>query len=214
MLLATFVSVFLLWLQQGLNALAGALLLCLLVVTLWLLAKNSTQQLQEDVSEMSQAQSAANSTIKYVLLTLIALVFLLLSAQLLVYAATNLARLAGLSELVIGLTIVAIGTSLPELAAAMAAALKKQTDVILGNIIGSNIFNLLAVLPLPALFGGFIIEQSTLQVDVTLMLLLAVSLPILACCHRQRLLARFAGGVFLSSYVAYLFYLGVQHLND
>ena len=105
-------------------------------------------QLDSEIAEL-----ATLSKRKGLLFTLLGLGLLLVSAELLVYAAINVAVLLGISELIIGLTVVAIGTSLPELAATIGAAIKKHEDIAVGNIIGSNILNITAVLCIPALLG-------------------------------------------------------------
>ncbi len=102
------------------------------------------------------------------------LVILLLSSSLLVWAASSIASALGISELVIGLTVVALGTSLPELATSITSALKGHDDLALGNIVGSNILNLLAVLPLPGLISPSTIEESVLWRDCGTMLLLTL----------------------------------------
>ena len=88
---------------------------------------------------------------KAVLTLILSLVFLLLSSELLVWAVVKIAHRMGVSELIIGLTVVAIGTSLPELVVSVTSAVKGETDLAIGNIVGSNIFNMLAVLAIPCL---------------------------------------------------------------
>ncbi|MBF0255151.1 MAG: calcium/sodium antiporter [Gammaproteobacteria bacterium] len=109
-------------------------------------------------------------------LFIIGLVGLLLGSRLLVWGAVNIATAMGVSDLVIGLTIVAIGTSLPELAASVTSALKGEHEIAIGNVIGSNIFNLLTVLPVPGLIapGGFDAEAFSRDVPVMLALTIAV----------------------------------------
>lgn len=97
------------------------------------------------------------------------LALLIGSSRLLVWGATDIAARVGVSELVIGLTVVAVGTSLPELAATMASALKRHTDIAIGNIIGSNLFNLLAVMPIPGLLDPMIISENVIHRDFPIM---------------------------------------------
>lgn len=101
--------------------------------------------------------------------TVVGLILLLVSSNLLVYGATNIASMFGVSDLVIGLTIVAIGTSLPELAATLSSARKGETDLAVGNIVGSNLFNTLAVLPIPALVQPLKIPEGVLERDIWVM---------------------------------------------
>lgn len=106
----------------------------------------------------------------------IGLVVLLASSRLLVWAAVDLAQMLGVSDLVIGLTIVAVGTSLPELAASIMAALKKEDDLAVGNIVGSNTFNTLAVLGLPGIIAPGAFPPEVLTRDIPIMVLLTLLL--------------------------------------
>ena len=102
--------------------------------------------------------------------TALGLVGLPLGADLLVDGATAIARQFGVSETVIGLTLVAVGTSLPELATTLMAAIRKQADVALGNVIGSNMFNLLAIIGIASLFGDIPVDEQFLRFDLWVML--------------------------------------------
>ena len=126
-------------------------------------------------------------------------------ARLLVDGAIELAANAGVSEAVIGLTVVAIGTSLPELVTAVIAALKKQGDVAFGNIIGSNIYNVLGILGVTALVEPIPVPPEILRVDIWVMLGASVLLVVFAATNRR--FERWEGGVALALYVAYVGYL-------
>ncbi|MDF0597784.1 calcium/sodium antiporter [Psychromarinibacter halotolerans] len=130
------------------------------------------------------------------------LVGLPLGAQLLVDSAVNIATAWGVSETVIGLTLVAIGTSLPELATTVAAALRRQADVALGNVIGSNLFNLLFILGVASLFGDIPVDASFLRLDLWVML--AASVVLAPTVIRRKDMGRMAGIVLSLLYVAYL----------
>jgi cation:H+ antiporter len=137
----------------------------------------------------------------------VGLVLLVVGGRWLVAGGSDLARLVGLSELVIGLTIVAAGTSLPELATSLSATWRGERDIAAGNAIGSNIFNLLLVLGVGALVapGGLAISPAALRFDLPVMVAVAVAcLPIVASGH---LIARWEGLLFLVYYGAYLTYL-------
>jgi cation:H+ antiporter len=130
------------------------------------------------------------------------LVALLLGAHFTVTGAVAIARVAGVSEAVIGLTLIAIGTSLPELAASLVAAWRGQAEIAIGNVIGSNIFNLLLVLgatatlrPIPLPVGG--------ATDLAVLSLLSVALWVV-CATRERRIIRVEGAFLLTLYVAYL----------
>jgi cation:H+ antiporter len=135
------------------------------------------------------------------------LVFLVAGSKILLEGATGLARSMGVSELLIGLTIVAAGTSLPELATSVLAAMRGERDIAVGNVVGSNIFNLLSVLGLSAIIvpGGIPVAEGALSFDIPIMTAVAVAcLPIF---FRRHLIARWEGGVFVSYYVAYTLFL-------
>lgn len=114
------------------------------------------------------------------------LALLIGSSRLLVWGATDIALRVGVSDLIIGLTVVAVGTSLPELAATLASALKRHTDIAIGNIIGSNLFNLLAVMPIPGLLNPLPISESVIQRDYPVMIGATVLLAIVIYAGSRR----------------------------
>jgi cation:H+ antiporter len=135
------------------------------------------------------------------------LALLVLGADWLVGAAVSFARVMGVSDLVIGLTVVAVGTSMPEIATSLIAALRGQRDIAVGNVVGSNLFNLLAVLGAAGLVStsGLSVPDAARNFDLWVMLAVAFAcLPILLT---GREIARWEGGVFLGYYAAYLLYL-------
>ena len=135
------------------------------------------------------------------------LVLLVLGSQWLVSAAITIATAMGVSELVIGLTIVAAGTSMPEVATSVTAAIRGQRDIAVGNVVGSNIFNLLAVLGLTAMVapGGLPVSDAAIHFDFPVMLAVAVAcLPIFFVGYT---IQRWEGAMFLGYYVAYTAYL-------
>ncbi|MEM9603783.1 MAG: calcium/sodium antiporter [Pseudomonadota bacterium] len=134
---------------------------------------------------------------------------LLVSSRLLVSGAEELARIAGLSELVIGLTIIAIGSSLPELAASLAAAARGRADMALGNVVGSNVFNSLAVLAIPALIAPGALEGAVAWRDLPLTVVLTATLLWL-CARKSHRIHRLEGALLLLIYCGYLGYLGWQ----
>lgn len=132
----------------------------------------------------------------------IGLVALPLGGQVLVSGATDIARNLGISEAVIGLTLVAIGTSLPELAASLASALRGRADMALGNVIGSNIFNILSILGVTALVGTLPVPEQMLNRDLWIMLATALlPAPFLFLGWP---LGRLAGAGFLAAYGLYV----------
>jgi len=142
-----------------------------------------------------------------VALVLGGLALLVLGADWLVSAAVVFAKMMGVSDLVIGLTVVAIGTSMPEIATSLIAALRGQRDIAVGNVVGSNIFNLLAVLGAAGVVSasGLDVPEAARNFDLWVMLTVAFAcLPILLT---GREIARWEGAVFLGYYAAYLLYL-------
>ena len=137
------------------------------------------------------------------------LVGLVFGADLLVTGAINVARGFGISEAVIGLTLVAVGTSLPELATAVVSALRRQTDVIIGNVIGSNIFNTLCILGATATVTPVPIDPRFSGTDIPVML--GVFLLVTLLLLRRRPLRRWLGLFMLAAYVAYIALLFVAN---
>ena len=128
---------------------------------------------------------------------------LLLGAGYLIASSSAVARALGIGDLVIGLTIVAAGTSLPEVATSVVATIRNQRDIAIGNVVGSNVFNILAILGLTAILvpGGLSVDASVLAFDLPVMVAVAVAcLPIFFTGFR---IARWEGALFLAGYVAY-----------
>lgn len=140
--------------------------------------------------------------IAFVLLGLVSLVF---GGRWLVDGAVGIARFAGLTERVIGLTVVAIGTSAPELAASLAAARRGETDIAIGNILGSNIFNLLAILGITATILPIQVPTESVRIDVWWML--ATSFVLLPLMRTRMRIGRREGLVLVGSYAIYLYFL-------
>ena len=143
------------------------------------------------------------------------LVVLILSSKLLVWGAVLVAEELGISELVIGLTIVAVGTSLPELAATIASALRGHTEIAMGNIIGSNLFNLLAVMAIPGIVGGQVLDPDAISRDYASMAALTFFLAVAIFVSSKRsksvpkeaYIGRVLGAVLVSSYALYYYFL-------
>ncbi len=135
---------------------------------------------------------------------IVGLIMLPVSAHFMVDSAVEIARYFGMSELMIGLTIIALGTSLPELAASIAGVLKGEDDLALGNIIGSNIFNLLAVLAMPGLIAPGLIDENVASRDIFAMLIVTVLLLLFSFNLRgTRSINRWEGGALVACYIGY-----------
>ncbi len=174
------------------------------------MAQRKPQQVPEDPA---LAQLPAPRVPRQLLLMAAGLAMLVFGARWLVQAATATAAALGLSELVIGLTVVAIGTSLPEIATSVMAAVRGQRDLAVGNIVGSNIFNLLLVLGGTALVAsdGVAVAPAALRFDLPVMTAVAVAcLPIFFTGHS---IQRWEGALFLAYYAAYTAYLLMAAAN-
>ncbi len=130
---------------------------------------------------------------------------LFVGASLLIDAATEIAQSFGISEAVIGLTIVAIGTSLPELATSVVAAFRRHAEVALGNVVGSNIFNILGILGITAVVTPMPVDAGMASFDIPLMLAVSVALALLIRFAGQ--ISRLVGLVMLALYAGYIWYL-------
>ncbi len=161
------------------------------------------------VVELETEIPADMSTGAALLWALLGLVILIASSRLLVWGAVEVAQSFGVSDLIIGLTIVAIGTSLPELAASVMSALKGEDDMAVGNVLGSNMFNLLAVLALPGLILPSTLDAAVMQRDFPVMIGLTIALFVMAYGFRgPGRINRIEGGLLLAAFVAYMAWLG------
>lgn len=187
----------------------GILLVLLLVLYLLFLFRQSRQNVTAD-SEAIEAEVASGWDRHWsaqIGLVAVGLFLLVTGADWLVSSAVSFAQSMGISSLVIGLTVVAVGTSLPEIATSLLAAIRGQRDIAVGNVIGSNIFNLLAVLGISSTVSdwGIPVSLAALTFDLPVMVAVAAAcLPILFSGHR---IARWEGGLFFAYYAAYTVYL-------
>jgi cation:H+ antiporter len=201
-------------LDKRISSFDAAVLFALLVAyTAFLIvqSRRETKAAQEDLaSEFEPAKTGAwdsklPAQIGLIVAGLAALVF---GSDWLVTASVNFAKAMGVSDLVIGLTIVAAGTSMPEVATSITAALKGERDIAVGNVVGSNTFNILGCLGISGLVSGstgLVLPPALLAFDMWVML--AVALACLPVFMTGREIARWEGGVFLLYYVAYVAYL-------
>jgi cation:H+ antiporter len=187
----------------------GAVLVALLVVYTVVTVRAGRRE-RPDIEEEYRAgvpQGAAASRTRDVLLLLAGLGALVAGAQALVLGASDVARSLGISELVIGLTVVALGTSMPEIVTSTVAVARGQRDLAVGNVVGSNLFNILCVLGIGALLApnGIPVAPAAISFDIPVMVAVAVAcLPLL---FTGRLIRRWEGALFLFYAVAYTVYL-------
>jgi len=188
------------WILLGLFA-------CLMGWTIRQGLRNKTDVLGSEVAEELAAHPVALS--KSVWQLILGLVLLVASSRLLVWGAVEIAQGLGVSDIVIGLTIIAIGTSLPELASSLAATRKGEHDIALGNVLGSNIFNTLAVVGIAGAIHPMSVGPEVLSRD--LLVMTALTLLLFVFCYGFRGLGRInrlEGLVLLSCYIGYMVYLG------
>ncbi len=189
------------------------ILIIALVLAVYLLFQQTSDSGEAIIDEDEQAAIDAMPTKHAVFWLVAGLAALMVSSKMLVWGASTIASAFGISDLVIGLTIVAIGTSLPELAASVTSALRGHHDIAIGNIIGSNIFNLLAVLPIPGLIAPLVIDSEVMSRDYAMMLGLTLALIIIiALSYRRGAIPRVTGLLLLASYVGYMGLLYTQSI--
>ena len=202
--LLTGVLAILLILDGVLSFIDGIILLAVLVGYLvWSAKARPSQELSPDTPETSC--NASKSTAVCAAWTVFSILVLMAASKMLVSGAVTIAEYFGVGELIIGLTIVAIGTSLPELAAAIAAARRGVHDMIIGNIIGSNIFNTLGVLGLTGAIQATEIDTSALWRDFPVMFAFTALMFIFALTKGS--FSRTEGTILLTAYIAYIGYL-------
>ena len=196
-----------------LSLIDGIILIIGLFVALGYLTVTSLRSKQNNTEAI--AEEIPDYTIpKAITWTLVGLVLLLISSRILVVNSIDLAVYFGVSDVVIGLTIVAIGTSLPELAASITGALKHHSDLAVGNVVGSNIFNTLGVIGIPGLVHSYAIPNEILTRDYPIMLgltLLLVVVALVTC--KSKGLHRGLGTLLLACFVAYQVTLYIQSVS-
>ena len=191
----------------------GAVLVAIGIWYTVFLIRQSRKEKHKEVLKDYQAEYADDGNPKndriwlQILFVVVGLVLLVLGSRFLVDSAVAIATSLGVSELVIGLTIIAAGTSLPEVATSVLASIRKQEDIAVGNVVGSNIFNILIILGLSAIIapGGIPVNPAAMSLDVPFMIAVAVAcLPLFFTGYR---IDRWEGFVFLGYYIAYTAYL-------
>ena len=182
----------------------GILLLLSFFYFLYVINANKNSQTLID------EQQDKNNLITFIFL-IIGLISLIFGSRYAVIYAEKIAILLNISELIIGLTIIAIGTSLPELAATISAVLKKKTDMVVGNVIGSNVLNITLVVPIIGFFSNVQLDQVLLSRDYTTMISATIIFILVVLFYSNKVfsikLIRFIGVLFVSCYILYLLIL-------
>ena len=203
----TLTTATLLYVDSALSRTDGWLLIGLFVVIMaWSIhagINNQTDHLAVMVEQELQAPMSMPRAITYVVF---GLTLLVISSQILVWGGVEIARALGISDLIIGLTVVAVGTSLPELAASIAAVRKNEHDLALGNIIGSNLFNTSIVIGITGTLGPTMLEPGILSRDLPVLGILTAALFLMGYAFRGRtvgIITRFEGILLLIAYLTY-----------
>ena len=208
------VSLFVLWLMWDgeLSRIDGMILLIgMLAMTLWMAWLGLRESKEKDILEEEFEAEMPHDVSKKAawLWLLFGMVMLPVASMMMVKGATSIAHMLGMSDVIIGLTIVALGTSLPELSATIACMKKGEHDLALGNIVGSNMFNLLGVLGISASIKTFKLPDNFLSTDYLVMLDLTFALLVFSLIYvaRNKPIPRFIGYMFMLSYLVYYFWL-------
>ncbi|WLQ16047.1 calcium/sodium antiporter [Hahella aquimaris] len=207
----TLLSAGLLW-DGDLTRVDAAILLVVFAGLMgWTIREGMQQRSDALASEVDDEMIAHPMPLKNAIFWLVAgLVLLIVSSRILVWGAVTVAQSLGVSDLIIGLTVVAIGTSLPELASSLAAIRKGEHDLAIGNVIGSNLFNTLTVVGIAAAIHPLAVQPEVLYRDWALMAALTLALFVMGYGFKgkQGRINRVEGGILLAVYIAYTSYLG------
>lgn len=208
MILAT-MAFYVLALDQSLQRWDGAILLIGFVAYTLYLLKGARLEPPAIEVEYQKFVPSGGTLSTHILLTVLGLGTLLGGAQMVVSGASEAARFLGISELAVGLTVVAIGTSLPELATAVAASVQDEGDILVGNVVGSNVFNVLAVLGTSSLARPLDIAQSVIFVEAPVMIV--VSILLLPFVWSTLRVTRPEGVILVAAYVAFVIVFAIPH---
>ena len=205
-----------LFLDSELNRVDGFVLLTgLVIVIIWLvrlgLRSSSTDPLQADFEAEIPKDMSMRTAIIWLVVGLTALLF---GAELLVDGAIEIARFIGVSEVVIGVTLVALATSLPELAVSLVSAIRGEYGLAIGNIVGSNIFNLLAVIGVAAVIQPAVLPPTVLSLHIFVMV--AFTLVLFAMTYEydgRGVISRFEGFALVAAFLSYVIYVVLQNVR-
>ena len=206
LIIASLIASLLLYLDNHLGWIDGLIMLGSLFLIMFWMVHHTIKNRNSDPLEVEfEHEIPAHMPMSKALgLLAMGLLVLLISSKMLVWGATNVATFLGISDLIIGLTIVAIGTSLPELAASIISAKKNEHDIAIGNVIGSNMFNMLGVMGLPGLIAPAALPDGVLSRDLPMVLILTLLLYFMSSGLKgEGKITRFGGYILLAIFVAY-----------
>ena len=197
---------FVIVLDGSISFFEGIILVCFLIISIIYLIKHQ----EKSEEDMDLEVSSVDSLPKSIILLIFGGIFLYLGSEWFVSGAINLAGYFGISERIIGVTVVSIGTSIPELATSMVAVIKKEKSISLGNLLGSNIFNVFAVLGITSIVTPLVVtDMNIINFDIYVMLFFAAIILPLIFFPKRLVLGRVEGIVILTFYSFYLFNLFV-----
>jgi len=205
-LLAVTLGSLVLLMDGNFSRIDGIILISAMFVIIYTITMIALRSRKSDpiVHEFEEEMPVKMTTAKASFWFIVGLILLLVGSKLLVFGAVNIAESLGVSDVIIGLTIVAIGTSLPELAATLMSAWKKEHDIAIGNIIGSNMFNLLAVLGIPGAIKPGPVPEGILERDFPVMITLTIMLFAMSYgFRRDGRINRIEGGVLFACFIGY-----------
>ena len=198
------IAVFLLAMDHKVSQIEGIVLVAVLITYILFLLKQARKMKEEKTEDESEVQF---HWVKNITLTLVGLGLLVFGSELFIDNLVKVARSLNVSEEIIGLTLVAAGTSLPELVTSIMAVIKGQVDIAVGNVVGSNIFNLLGVLGLSCAVNSNGCDVTAAMVSFDIPLMIAVSVACLPIFFTGNRINRVEGALFMSVYIAYTTYL-------
>lgn len=216
LMMSACVIAFLLLMDLEMNEVDGLTMIISMFIIAFIIVQLGKRASKTDplTAEFDQEFTDGMSNKKAFLLFLFGLALLLSGAELLVKNAVFIAQSFGISDLIIGLTIVAIGTSLPELAASIMSVIKKESDLAIGNIVGSNIFNMLMVLGIPAMIQPVQFDMIVLSRDFLTMFILTSLMGAMVFLHSSGKFSRGEGLILVLAFITYqysLFITGIQN---
>lgn len=189
-----------------LEAMSLIVLFVIFIIYTIIMGKKGEQFEKKDTIVEIQAESKQLSMAKSVLFIILGIIGLKIGGDLTVDNATNIARMFNVSEKIIGLTILAIGTSLPELVTSVTAAIKGNSDIAIGNIIGSNIFNILFIIGVSALISP-LAYNFTYNIQIGILILATIVLALFPIIPPKNEMSRFNGAIYLTMYIIYMIIL-------
>ncbi|WP_282044373.1 calcium/sodium antiporter [Winogradskyella flava] len=207
MMLASFALYYFLKNDEVLTAVEGVILFVALIIFLVILIHNSRKSMKANLEEVDDALAEV-SNFKIVMWLLIGAAGLYFGSEWLVEGAKQLAQAVGISDYAISVTVIAIGTSVPELAASVIAALKKEKAISLGNLIGSNIFNIASVLGLTAIVKPIVVNPETpeiLSTNIFWMIAFAAILVPLMLIPKRFVIGRYKGMLLFGAYIVFIY---------